>query len=64
MYDMFSAYDGDDDSSEEDEMPHLSEISAMCSKDGFFYGLNPNHMKAVEMAKNILMGRWIVLCHL
>jgi len=52
---MFTSYEQDSSDEDSGEIPDLSKISQMCGKDAFFYGLNPNHMMAVEMTKEILM---------
>jgi hypothetical protein len=53
MLDMF--YGEQDDSL---ESPDMSHVSQMCSKDAFYYGMNPRHMMAVDMVKSVYMSEF------
>lgn len=43
----------------EEELPFLQEVSKVCPKRDFFFGMNPRHMMAVSRIKDVLMGKMI-----
>lgn len=40
----------------ENELPFLQELSTICPRKDFFFGMNPRHMNAVSRLKDVIMG--------
>lgn len=44
----------------ENELPFLRELSTICPRKDFFFGMNPRHMNAVARLKDVIMGNMLL----